>query len=111
MESFFKRVDVKLIELEKKRSWLLAQAKIKPSTWSSWVRFGRMPPADSAVAVADTLGVSVEFLVTGRETVFDLRRGNPMALQIGLQLLELNEQQLRRVTTLVNTLRLEDAGK
>jgi hypothetical protein len=107
MESFYKRVGVKLIELEKKRSWLLSQTNIKPSTWSSWVRFGRMPPADSAVAIADTLGVSVEFLVTGRETAFDFRRGNPLALQISLQLMEMNEQELRRVMTLVNTIRLE----
>lgn len=109
MDQFYKRVSVKLIELDKKRSWLLAQTGIKPSTWSSWERFGRMPPADSAVAIADSLGVSVEFLVTGRETAFDFRRGNPLALQIGVQLMDMNEGQLRRVMTLVNTIRLEES--
>ncbi len=111
MESIYKRVEIRLIELEKKRSWLLARAGIKPSTWSSWVRFGRMPPADSVVTIAGALGVSAEFLVTGRETAFDIRRGNPLVLQIGHQLMELNEQQLGRVMTLVNALRLEEPRK
>jgi len=29
---------------------------------------GSMPPADKAVAIAQTLGVTVEYLVTGKET-------------------------------------------
>jgi len=68
-----------------------------------------MPPADSAVAIADALGVSVEFLVTGRETAFDFRRGNPLALQISLQLTDMDDGQLHRVMTLVNTIRLEES--
>ncbi len=66
MEPFYKRVDVRLVELERKRSRLLKQAGIKPSTWNSWEKFDRIPTADRVLAIAVALGVSVEFLVDGR---------------------------------------------
>ena len=97
MEPFYKRVHVRLIELDRKRPWLLKQAEIKPSTWNSWEKFGRIPPADRALAIADALGVSVEFLVDGRETPFDFRKENPLITEITRLLLELSEDQLRRV--------------
>ena len=110
MEKFYKRVHFKLVELERKRSWLLEQTDIKPSTWSSWEKFGRIPPADRALAVADALGVSVEYLVAGRETPFDLRGSNPLIVQINQQLMEMGEPQLRRVLTMVNTMRIEETN-
>jgi hypothetical protein len=109
MEKFYKRVHIKLIEVERKRSWLLAQTGIKASTWSSWEKYGRIPPADRALAIADALGVSVEYLVAGRETPFDFRGSDPLILQINQQLLGMTEQQLRRVLTVVNTIGIEGA--
>ncbi len=95
--------------MEKKRSWLLTQAGIKPSTWSSWEKYGRIPPADRALAVSDALGVSVEFLVSGRESAFDMRHTSPLVTQICQQLPGMSEKQLRVVLTAVNTARLEQA--
>jgi transcriptional regulator with XRE-family HTH domain len=109
MEPFYKRVHVRLIEMEKKRSWLLSQAGIRPSTWSSWEKFGRFPPADRALAVADALGVTVDFLVTGRQSALDMRHTNPLVMQICQQLPGMGEKQLRQVLTAVNTARLEQA--
>jgi transcriptional regulator with XRE-family HTH domain len=100
-----------LIEMEKKRSWLLAQTGIKPSTWSSWEKFGRMPPADRALAVADCLGLTLEFLITGRQSELDFRRTSPQVLEINQKLADMDEQQLRRVLTMVNTIRLESAER
>jgi hypothetical protein len=108
MEKFYKRVHIKLIELERRRAWLLDQAGTRPSTWSSWEKYGRMPPADRALAIADALGVSVEYLVAGRETPFDFRGSNPLIVQINQQLMAMSEQQQRRVLTVVNTIRLEE---
>ena len=108
MHKFYKRVHTKLIELELKRSWLLAQTDIKPSTWSSWEKHGRMPPAERAVAIAEVLGLTVEFLVTGRETPLDMRGSNPLISQISTQMLEMSEVQLRRVQSAVNTISIED---
>ena len=108
METFYKRVHIKLIELERKRSWLLSQTEIKPSTWSSWEKYGRIPPADRALAIAEALGVSLEYLISGKQTPFDLRRGSPLVTQICQQLERLSERQLRRVLTAVNTVALEE---
>jgi transcriptional regulator with XRE-family HTH domain len=108
MEKFYKRVHIKLVELELKRSWLLAQTNIKPSTWSSWEKYGRMPPADQAVLIAEALGVTVEYLVAGRETPFDFRGANPLLGQITQKLVKMSEPQLRRVLTTVNTVGLEE---
>jgi transcriptional regulator with XRE-family HTH domain len=107
MESFYKRVGVKLIEMEKKRSWLLGQTGIKPSTWSSWEKYGRMPPADRALAIADCLGLPLEYLITGRQSALDFRKTSPQLLDIHQKLVDMDEQQLRRVLTMVNTIRLE----
>ena len=108
METFYKRVHVHLIEMEKKRSWLLTQTGIKPSTWSSWEKFGRMPPADRALAIADTLGLPLEYLITGRQSALDFRRTSPQIVEIYHKLVDLDEHQLRRVLTVVNTIRLEE---
>jgi transcriptional regulator with XRE-family HTH domain len=44
-------------------------AGIKESTFLSYVDArGRIPPADVAVRIANSLGVSVEYLVTGTDT-------------------------------------------
>ncbi len=109
MKPFYKRVHIKLIELERKRSWLLAQTDIKPSTWSSWEKYGRIPPADRALVIANTLGVSLEYLISGKQTPFDFRRSNPKIMQICLQLLNMNEEQLDQVQTLMNTLSIEES--
>ena len=107
MEPFYKRVQIRLVEIERKRSWLLTQTSIKPSTWSSWETHGRIPPADRALAIADALGLSLEFLLVGRETTFDMRQSHPLVLQIFNQLKTLDERQLRQVLTTVNTVRLQ----
>jgi transcriptional regulator with XRE-family HTH domain len=106
MDSFYKRVHVRLIEIERKRPWLLSKAGIKPSTWSSWEKYSRMPPADRALAVADALGVSLEFLVTGRETPFDMRGSHPLAAEIVRRIQELDEAGLRQAMLAVNSIRV-----
>ena len=107
MESFYRRIHDKLRERDKKRSWLLKKTGIKPSTWSSWEKFGRYPPADRALAIADALEVPVEFLVTGKETHLDARRSHPLVATILRQLEDLNEPQLQRVLIAVNTIAIE----
>ena len=107
MNLFYKRIHLRLVEIERKRSWLLTQTGIKPSTWSSWETHGRVPPADRALLIADALGVSLEFLLTGRETAFDMRHSNPLVVQIFNQLKSLDDLQLREVLTTVNTMRIQ----
>jgi transcriptional regulator with XRE-family HTH domain len=108
MKLFFDRVRAKLAEQNHKRSWLLARTRIKPSTWSSWEKWDRLPSVDQALAIAEALEVDLEFLVTGKETSLDLRRGNPLVQQICRQLEHLNERQLKRVLNAVNSVALEE---
>jgi hypothetical protein len=107
MNLFYKRIHLRLVEIDRRRSWLLAQTGIKPSTWSSWETHGRVPPADRALAIADALGLSLEFLLVGRETAFDMRQSHPRVVQIFNQLKHLDDHQLGEVLTLVNTMRLQ----
>lgn len=111
MHQFYKRVHLKLIELERKRSWLLVRTGIKPSTWSSWERNGRYPPADRAAQIASTLGVSVEYLVTGRETPFDLRGEHALLNEIIQILSEVGPERLAIVSKLVDGLSDLDASR
>jgi transcriptional regulator with XRE-family HTH domain len=108
MENFYTRVNIKLAERNRKRSWLLSKTGIRPSTWSSWVTYDRMPPADKAIAIADALDVSPEFLITGRETPFDARSERVLVAEILQRLEGLSDRQLRRVLTAVNTIALEE---
>jgi transcriptional regulator with XRE-family HTH domain len=108
MEPFYKRVHVRLIELDRKRPWLLKQTGITPSTWNSWVKFGRIPPADRSLAIADALGVSVEFLVAGRESPFDFRRESPLITEITRRLLDMREDQLDRLLSVLKSIQREE---
>lgn len=109
MNKFYKRVHAKLIEIDRKRSWLLEQTGIKASTWSSWEKYDRIPPADRALDIADALGLTVEFLVAGRETPLDFRGYSPLMTEITSRLIELDEERLERVLTVVNSIAIEDA--
>jgi len=58
-----------------------------------------MPPADAAVRIARVLGVSVEALVTGEETVM------PRDIRLIIQRLQqLNKKDRKVVATLINAL-------
>jgi len=58
-----------------------------------------MPPVDTAVRIAETLGVSVEYLVTGKESSLphDVRN-------IIRRLLKLNQNDRKIVNVLINAL-------
>jgi transcriptional regulator with XRE-family HTH domain len=108
MKLFFDRVHHKLIEQRRKRSWLLKQTGIKPSTWSSWEKWDRLPSVEQSLAIAEALGVDLEFLVTGKESPLDMRGSSPLIQQICRQLERLTEAQLKRVLTAVNSIALEE---
>ena len=110
MNFFYKRVAQRLVDLDRKRPWLLAQTGIKPSTWSSWEKNDRFPPADRAAAIADVLGVSVEYLVTGKESPFDFRAESPKVTEITQRLFTMDEEHLGEVLRFVNSLAIRENG-
>ena len=65
-----------------------------------------IPPADTAVQIAHALGVSVEYLVTGEETVLPTDVRNTVR-----NLLKLDKEDRMIVATLVNALRNRKRSK
>jgi phage repressor protein C with HTH and peptisase S24 domain len=63
---FWERVS-NLLTGDLNQQWLSMEAGINQSTLSSWKIKNRLPHAHEAVAIANALGVSVEFLVTGED--------------------------------------------
>lgn len=66
MLSFWKRVRDLLSE-DLNQAWLCRKIGVSSSSLSAWINRDRIPKADMAVKIAEALGVSVEFLVTGKE--------------------------------------------
>jgi transcriptional regulator with XRE-family HTH domain len=61
------RIDKRLSQLKEKRAGLCRSVGINPGSLSDWVRNGTILDADTALAIADHLGVSVRWLVTGKD--------------------------------------------
>lgn len=49
------------------QEWVATKAKINIPTFRGWITRRIMPNADQAVAIAEALDVSVEYLVTGHD--------------------------------------------
>ena len=61
---FWDRINA-LMNDDLNQAWLSRETGINPMTISGWKNKHRLPPADRAVRIAEALGVTVEFLVTG----------------------------------------------
>jgi len=77
---FLERIDNQLTKSKKKRPWLSETSGISLSTINSWFAHNRLPRVDHAYEIAKVLGVSLEYLVTGREPESYLR--NPEIITI-----------------------------
>lgn len=71
-EDFWNRVG-RLLVGDLTQKWLSHETGINPSTLSTWRIKNRSPHAHEAVAIAQALGVSVEYLVTGKDDYEDKR--------------------------------------
>lgn len=65
VESIGQRIEHALGRLGKKDVWLAAQLDVNQGTVRRWIRNDRAPRIDQAVPMADALGVSVRWLLTG----------------------------------------------
>ena len=64
--------DMVALEVEKQKTsfeWLYQKTKVPKGTFSSWKTRKIYPRADVAYRIADALGVSLEYLLTGREQI------------------------------------------
>ncbi len=65
MIDFWKRVRALLAE-DLTQTWLAGELQVNPKVLSGWIQRDSEPRASQAQAIADALGVSVEYLVTGK---------------------------------------------
>ncbi|MCR5623093.1 MAG: helix-turn-helix domain-containing protein [Treponema sp.] len=61
------RIDDRLKEKNLKRKALAEACGFNVANVTKWDRYGSLPTADTAYLIAQELGVSVEWLLTGRE--------------------------------------------
>jgi transcriptional regulator with XRE-family HTH domain len=81
---------------------IVLKTNIKQSTISTWRRRKDYPRADEAVKIAEALGTSVEFLVTGKDK--DIAPCSPAALELALIAERLDEEGQRIALTLMRGL-------
>ena len=67
MSSFWLRVDEELEYLGKNRTYLAEKCDFSLSNFNLGIKRNSTPSADTAVKIASVLGVSVEYLVTGKD--------------------------------------------
>lgn len=65
---FWKRVNKRIKELNITQESLCSDLGINLGTFKQQITHARFPSVDSALKIAQALGVSVEYLVTGKET-------------------------------------------
>ena len=65
MSDFWKRVDEELDYLGKNRAYLSRKCEFSLANIGKGIKLGSTPSADTAVKIAQVLGVSVEYLVNG----------------------------------------------
>ncbi|MFA6688577.1 MAG: hypothetical protein WCS18_03750 [Sphaerochaetaceae bacterium] len=67
-DDFWKRVEHQLSVLSLKYLDLWKAIKVSRNTGAGWIAKKRIPPAQSCLLICHTLGVSIEYLLTGVET-------------------------------------------
>ncbi len=73
MSNFWQRVDEELEYLGKNRTYLASKCGFSLTNIGLGIKRGSTPSADTAVKIANTLGVSVEYLVMGEEKAVDAK--------------------------------------
>ena len=64
---FWKMVALEVGRQKTSFEWLYQKTKVPKGTFSSWKTRNILPRADVALRIAEALGVTVEYLLTGKE--------------------------------------------
>ena len=76
MSDFWKRVDEELDYLGKNRAYLSRKCGFSLANIGKGIKLGSTPSADTAVKIAQVLGVSVEYLVNGTNKATEKNQEN-----------------------------------
>ncbi len=65
---FWNRVKTLIKERNTTQEWIAGKVQVRADLFRRWASKSTMPNADQAVAIAQALGVTVEYLVTGSDS-------------------------------------------
>ena len=77
---------------------------ISQSTFSSWKIANKFPPSDKAVIIAERLGTTVEYMVTGNpEYRFTTGKISPLAKSISEKIMSMKPHRVEQILELIDT--------
>jgi hypothetical protein len=79
---FWKRVEARLVNLDRKRAWLAQESGVNLGAINTAVSRDSLPKADDACAIAKTLDCSVEYLVTGSDREVKSEPEDPIIVEL-----------------------------
>lgn len=97
MTDFVVRIDSILKEKNLKRAALCSDLRLSSTSITDWTRRGTIPAGDICLKIAQYLDVSVEWLITGKETGYTNEERNIIA-----QWRELDTSQKDTLKTLLD---------
>jgi transcriptional regulator with XRE-family HTH domain len=99
-------------EVERQKTsfeWLYRKTSIPKGTFSSWKSRNIMPRTDAAFKIAQALGVSIEYLLTGADKAGSV--SNPRIHEIMENIVLLNNNDIEAVRALVKTMSAHYTGQ
>ncbi|GHV02354.1 hypothetical protein FACS189485_02550 [Spirochaetia bacterium] len=100
---FFWKIVKKEVDRQKTTfEWLYRKTGIPKGTFSSWKNRNITPRADEAYRIAGALGVSVEYLLTGKDS--PAHSSNPPLEEIIQMVVQFDQNDLEVVSALVKSM-------
>lgn len=109
--NFVERIDEKLKEKNIKRVGMCEDVGIDTSIMTAWKKRGTIPAADICLKIAEYLGTSVEYLVTGKEknlSSVELTQEEEEVLDVWE---DLNDFQKNTIKTLLESYKKENQAE
>ena len=100
MESFWNRVDNELEFLGKNRTYLANKCGFTVANIGKGIKLGSTPSAETAVKIAQVLGVSVEYLVNGIDSSFP-KTLKPEVAEIVKEINHLEKEDLEAIKYII----------
>jgi len=103
---FWKMVAFEVGRQKTSFEWLYQKTKVAKGTFSSWKTRNILPRADVALRIAEALGVTVEYLLTGRDQNQPISNVPARALmeEIAKELAFFDASDLETVRTLISSM-------
>jgi transcriptional regulator with XRE-family HTH domain len=95
--------------LVKKDFRIVLKTKIQQSTLSTWKSKNTFPRADEAYEIAKAIGTTVEYLVSGQDTIYPTC--SPEAFQIAVIADQLNPEGMDVLKDVIDSLKLKHPKK